>query len=107
MCIYWLLVLPLLLLNLQPLGVASFFPGAPLDVSRGFSLLPQPLAHIDRRLKWGLSEGLIQITTPYCACAVGVSVPADLAPVAHTWPVTTAALPLSYIRPAHLAYRPG
>ena len=31
--IYRLLVLPLVLFNLHPFGVAAFFPGDPLDVS--------------------------------------------------------------------------
>ena len=47
--IYRLFILALDLLNLQPFGVASFFPGAPLDVCRAFSPLSQPLAYYD----WG------------------------------------------------------
>ena len=43
--------LPFALFNLRPFGVASFFPGGPLDVHRAFSPLLQPLARSDWR--WG------------------------------------------------------
>ena len=49
--IYSSFFLPFVLFNLRPFGVASFFPGGPLDVYRAFSPLLQPLARSDWR--WG------------------------------------------------------
>ena len=49
--IYSSFFLPFALFNMRPFGVASFFPGGPLDVHRAFSPLLQPLARGDWR--WG------------------------------------------------------